>query len=440
MPKISVLLPSAYPDKLERFLKNLREKSYDFEALEIIVVLDGNAVGHKKDNITYVYHPLMSPIYRSKLFETAYRASTGDWIWLANDDLEILTDNWDKDLDLSDPWKLLHFADNDYTGEFACHPLTSRKAWELMDDYGLIFPPYVNMGCDTTIWDCFPYQKQTYLPHIKLYHDRFLDANKQRELELDYVEYFKLNPVRERVKREIFNLCGLVEDRVMIATPTAEMGRRPEFYIYREMLQKPGMVLNAVSIGQSVAQNRNIMIRQAIDNGCTHVFFLDDDTAVKPDALIRLLKRNKDIITGLYLKRNYPHAPIIYDREYKEGSHFRKNLGPNDSGLIEIVSAGLGCCLIKIGVFKNMKEPWMTLGEINPVEIGEDISFFNRARKAGYKIYCDLDCKVGHMGLVTIWPEKTKDGWISIYDTKGPGKASVPQISDPVMEEAHAGV
>jgi hypothetical protein len=63
-----------------------------------------------------------------------------------------------------------------------------------------------------------------------------------------------------------------------------------------------------------------------------------------------------------------------------------------------------------------MERPWVTLGELIKDGWCDDVAFFNRARKAGFRIYLDTECKVGHMMSVNIWPEKAPDGnWYTSY-------------------------
>jgi GT2 family glycosyltransferase len=217
----------------------------------------------------------------------------------------------------------------------------------------------------------------------------------------------------------------------MIAVPTAEMARRADFYDYFNLLDKPVGSIITFSHGQSPARNRNLMIQQALENDCTHVFFLDDDVAFEKDLLSRLLAHDKDIVTGLYFMRNYPHTPIIFDYANETGHCRTHYLSDNEKGLIEIVATGLGCCLIKTEVFKKVEKPWIRLGELELDHWCDDIGFFRRVREAGFKLHCDLDAKVGHMAQVTIWPQQIDGKWISVYDTHGTGSASVNQLVKP---------
>jgi hypothetical protein len=109
---LSILLPSAYPEKRERFINNLKETS-NFNELELVVCLDGERETWKDGNITYCYSPPSK--YRSTFFDKAYKESTGRFCLMANVDIVFKTKGWDKLItyyDYPDDLVLLYFKDN----------------------------------------------------------------------------------------------------------------------------------------------------------------------------------------------------------------------------------------------------------------------------------------------------------------------------------------
>lgn len=221
--------------------------------------------------------------------------------------------------------------------------------------------------------------------------------------------------------------------KILIGVPTAEMARYGHFYDHLALLQLPSNSLLSYCRGQSPARGRNMLIQQAIDNECSHIFFLDDDVLFQPDLLMRLLSHDKDIVTGLYLMRNFPHQPIIFDTVLKDGSAKWHYLVEGESGLIPIVAAGLGACLIKIDVFKNLEQPWIRLGQLEKDHWCDDLDFFHRVRALGYQPYCDLDAHVGHMATVTIYPRYENSKWYTVYDTRGTGQINFPAVPSPEL-------
>jgi len=222
--------------------------------------------------------------------------------------------------------------------------------------------------------------------------------------------------------------------KVLIGVPTAEVGRKATFQDHLGQIDMPQGTIIAQVHGQSPARNRNIIIEQALAHDCSHILFIDDDTVPPTNILSKLLAHNKDIVTGLYLMRNYPHKPIIFDYVNKIGECRNHYPQDTETGLIEIVNCGLGAVLIKTEVFKKVEKPWIRLGELDVDHWSDDIGFFNRCRAAGYKLYCDLSVEVGHTGFVTIMPEYRDGKWFTSYYTDGEGKVGFPSIK-PTLEE-----
>jgi hypothetical protein len=217
--------------------------------------------------------------------------------------------------------------------------------------------------------------------------------------------------------------------RVLVGVPTAEMARRAAFYDYYHALQLPMGALATFVHGQSIAYNRNKIVEQALENGCSHIFMLDDDTVFDPDILIRLLCHNVDLVTGLMLMRDYPHKPLIFSRFVGGAAeHIFLN---GQSGLIPIAASGLGCVLIKTKVFSKLEEPFFRYGELDSDGLGEDLGFFKRVQDIGLQHYCDLDALVGHSTNVTVRAKvNTLGTWSTIYENNN-GVVGFPAVQRP---------
>ena len=224
--------------------------------------------------------------------------------------------------------------------------------------------------------------------------------------------------------------------KVLIAIPTGEFARRADFYDYFNALDKPEGTVATFAHGQSPAKNRNLMIRTAMEHDCTHVMFLDDDMTFPPDTIKRLLSHDKDIVGGLYLLRNYPHFPVMFDEWFADGRCKYKFLTPAVKGLVPVVNMGLGCVLIKMEVFKKMEDPWITLGQIKAEDWSDDIHFFNKARQAGFEMFVDTDLQCGHILSAVIMPrfDEATNSWMTLYNTNSPEGFQVPQVA-PTIEQ-----
>lgn len=210
--------------------------------------------------------------------------------------------------------------------------------------------------------------------------------------------------------------------KIFIGVPTAESARHAVFYDYLNNLHKPEGTIGAGFHTASGARNRNLIIEEALRTKCTHILFIDDDMAFPPDALLKLLEHDENIVSGLYLNRNYPHRPILFD-----AGPTRRYLDDDERGLIQVEAVGFGFLLVNTDVFRSMERPFVRMGEVNPEERNEDIGFCLRARAAGYVIYCDLDLPIGHIGQATFWPSVVNGIWCTAIDTNGDQIAYVPQ-------------
>ena len=221
----------------------------------------------------------------------------------------------------------------------------------------------------------------------------------------------------------------------MIGVPTSDMARQAIFYDYLGILIKPEGTIESKCHGQSPARNRNMIIDQAIEHNCTHIFFIDDDVLLPPDALLKLLESDVDMVTGLYLMRTYPHSPILFAEHSPEGFRWAQ-LSPGCTGLVKVESGGLGCCLIKTSVFYKLEKPYIRLGELKSEQDHwcDDVGFFNRTRKIGIQLYCDLDVQCGHIASTILRPVYQDGVWYTAYDTQGSGMTLTPQLFVPTPE------
>ena len=63
------------------------------------------------------------------------------------------------------------------------------------------------------------------------------------------------------------------------------------------------------------------------------------------------------------------------------------------AGLVELYTAPMGCTLIKVDVFKKIEMPWfVTTGQLT-----QDSFFSQKARDAGYTLWCDTSIRCDHI-------------------------------------------
>jgi len=450
---LSILIPSIRPEGLLKFLDSLRLHSLSFNNIQFVILRDGDKEDVKyEENLVYITRPKEKVLSVAKLQYECYKYALADWIMLGNDDVICETFGWDGIVQEAmrthdDNITLIWPNDNMLKEKLSCFPIFHRKMFDLI--YPLRYRRY---KVDDTIFNVFPDTRKIYLSNISFKHE---NDHGQIGYPLGDGRIYPVEPTaaihdekiwneevvtRYNIRKKVCSDLGAVfETKVLIGISTQEMARRADFYDNVDLLTKIPGTIQFKAHGQSPARARNLIIREAFEQNCTHVLFLDDDISFKNDTLINLLKHNKDIICGLQLMRAYPHKPILFDFfDENEHAHWRL-LEENESGLIPCVATGLGAVLVKLWVFEKMKQPWIRLGELEADNWCDDIGFWGRLSKEvpEAKMFCDLDTPIGHHVNITIWPNKISGIWHTTYDSQGPGLAHIPQLKPEKKDDSN---
>lgn len=199
--------------------------------------------------------------------------------------------------------------------------------------------------------------------------------------------------------------------RVAVGVSCGELARYSIFFdslMHVRGVNNENVLLHPSAV---ISRNRNRIAERAIAEGYDAVWYVDDDQVFSPPTLEKLIAADKDIVSGLYLKREVPFTPQVYDREDENGAVFPRLLKHGERGLVKAVATGAGCLLVKTKVFQAMEKPWWRLGQLDKEEWSDDVDFCRRARAADFDIWADLDVLVGHQMNTTIWPAVQADGW-----------------------------
>ena len=196
-----------------------------------------------------------------------------------------------------------------------------------------------------------------------------------------------------------------------------------------------GCVLRTASISD-VAAARNTLATQFVRDGtCSHLLFVDADTAFPPQAVLRLLQANKGVIGCAYPVKSLDLTALI--RRAREHPRYRvrqvvagvqryvvKHLpGPPRivDGLCSVAGVGMGLCLIRAGTLATIEKRgsisrrtgpafWSSreiggplLGFFDPLRLGsgylsEDFSFCVRWRRCGGRVFALVTEDVAHIG------------------------------------------
>lgn len=167
--------------------------------------------------------------------------------------------------------------------------------------------------------------------------------------------------------------------------------------------------------GLCAAEAREMVCHTAIEQKCSHVFFLDADHLVPPETLDFLLE-NKDesMVSGLICRRHHPFDQVIWGKDDKTGQYLCAELDL-DGKVYEVGVCAFGCTLINLKKLQDLEEPWFrdtcekkSDGKYRNVR--SDVQLCDAFRADGEKVWVDTRVLVGHLGMsFVIYPQNAAD-------------------------------
>lgn len=157
-----------------------------------------------------------------------------------------------------------------------------------------------------------------------------------------------------------------------------------------------------IDSGTLVYIARERISNKAINEGYSHVLWLDSDMVFQPTILDDLMFSGKPFVTGVYHARRKGHASCIFKSIDIHKGVERFEGYPNKA--FRIAGCGFGCVLIETDILKAVtlnKGPCF----LPLAGYGEDLAFCKRAAEMGFEIWCEPSVVCGHIGHIAIYPE-----------------------------------
>lgn len=144
------------------------------------------------------------------------------------------------------------------------------------------------------------------------------------------------------------------------------------------------------------AQSRRRLVSRAKELNATHILFIDDDMDFPPDAAVRLINHQKEIIAASYTCRGFPVIPLAM----RDG---KRIFSRNKTGLERVDWAPTGLMMIDMKVFDKISKPYFEAHAVSPESdegVSDDVFFCRKAITAGVEIWIDhdLSLKTFHVG------------------------------------------
>lgn len=167
-----------------------------------------------------------------------------------------------------------------------------------------------------------------------------------------------------------------------------------------------------LEVGEAYSQTIMNILHHPELSKWKYILTLEEDNMPPPDGLLKLYENieNYAVLGSLYWTKGEGGQPMIYG-EGKDGDlHFRPQ--PPIKDIQECDGLGMGFTLFQMELFKDprIEPPWFrTLNDFIPGQgarlMTQDLYFFEKIRKLGYKVACDTRVKVGHydVGADIVW-------------------------------------
>lgn len=151
--------------------------------------------------------------------------------------------------------------------------------------------------------------------------------------------------------------------------------------------------------GYTIAENRNYITIQALNNKSDYLMMIDADMTFEPTILDDLMENKKDICGVAYHPRCDTGKIIKYMDEVTSVA-IEASDDPKYKDTFECWATGTGIILIKCSVFHKIPQPWFAFEyhDNGMCKLGEDWYFCEKAKKHDIKTYTDPKPKIGHLG------------------------------------------
>ena len=156
-----------------------------------------------------------------------------------------------------------------------------------------------------------------------------------------------------------------------------------------------------IETGTLVYCARDTIASKAINEGYTHVLWLDSDMVFTDDLLDDLMFCGKPFVCGIFhSRRKGYHSALFKNLDINNLERFEEY--PPEA--FRVAGCGFAGVLIETSILRDVMLRDGTC--FLPMRsYGEDLAFCMRATSLGHEIYAEPSAVMGHVGHITIYPE-----------------------------------
>ena len=192
--------------------------------------------------------------------------------------------------------------------------------------------------------------------------------------------------------------------KLLVAVPTTDFVHVEFMKCLVELsnkLVKDGVDLEVKIMGGTLVYiARARLAHYAINEGFTHVLWLDSDMTFSPNVLDDLLFCGKDMVCGAFVMRRPQWGPCVYTSIKEDGNLEKvREFGTEP---FRVAGCGFAVVLTKVDLLKAVYEKYGTW--FRPTEkFSEDLAFCERVNGIGSEIWCDPTVRPGHIAHIPVY-------------------------------------
>ena len=166
-------------------------------------------------------------------------------------------------------------------------------------------------------------------------------------------------------------------------------------------LQKDGVDFQVKPLGGTLVYvARARLAHYAMNEGFTHVLWLDSDMTFGPDIVDNLLFCGKDMVCGAFVMRRPQWGPCVYTSINEDGSLEKvREFGTEP---FRVAGCGFAAVLTKVDLLKAVYNVFGTT--FKPMDhLAEDLAFCWRVNEIGGEIWCEPTVRPGHIAHIPVY-------------------------------------
>lgn len=141
---------------------------------------------------------------------------------------------------------------------------------------------------------------------------------------------------------------------------------------------------------------RERLAQDAINEGFTHVLWLDSDMVFNNAVYEDLMFCEKEFVCGAFVSRRPPYGPCVYKSIKQYEIEKVEDFG---SKPFRVDGCGFACVLTEVQLLKDVMQHFGYC--FRPTEYyGEDLAFCWRVKQLGREIWCEPTARPGHIAHV----------------------------------------